>query len=147
MKKFTTIIAGVILASCLTLTASAQVAGPQGGGVQSGGGDQKAKRDGAKGQHMPVNRKVLKELNLTPDQMSKVKDLFKKYAADAKAGSSDAKPDRKTMRAKREQMIKDLNAILTPEQQTKLKESMAKGKKKKDGVGTPPPADKKNGGN
>lgn len=129
MNKFLTILACAIAASCLTATSFAQAAGPQGGGVQSGGTDQKGK-DGAKHAHGPIARKLLKDLNLTADQQKKVKELMKKYAEEAKANQTyDAKPDRKAMKAKREQFLKDLNAILTPEQQTKLKEEMAKGKK------------------
>ncbi len=142
MKRFAILAAGVILASALSVSAFAQAAGPSGGGVQS-----KPPVSGAKakqGQHWGVSRKLLKELNLTTEQQTKVKNLFAKYAAEAKAKtntSANAKPDRKAMKARREQMMKDLNAILTTEQQTKLKELLAAQKNKvKKSKQTPPPS-------
>lgn len=124
MKKLVTLIAGVVVVAGLTTAAYAQAAGPTGGGVQTGG------VQGQKGQgkpRPPVAQKILKELNLTPDQMKQVRALIQKMAQNQPAAG--AKPDRNQAAAGRQQFIEDLNKILTPEQQDKFKQLVALGGK------------------
>jgi periplasmic protein CpxP/Spy len=73
-------------------------------------------------------QQAVQELNLNDDQKSKVKDIF----TDAKTKreaifqdsslSQDQKKDK--MKALREDTLSKVNGVLTPEQQTQLKEKM-----------------------
>src|SRR4051812_33726999 len=88
MKKFLTLAAGVVAMGAFTASAFAQVAGPQGQGVQTPP-PVGQKHGGQKGAHAPIGRKLLKELNLTPDQIKQVKELMEKFqAANAPTGTT-----------------------------------------------------------
>ncbi|HVT13830.1 MAG TPA: hypothetical protein VHE55_16325 [Fimbriimonadaceae bacterium] len=129
MKKLITLLAAGILAGAMVTGAYAQAAGPNGGGVQSGGANV-AKQKGKA--HSPIAQKILKQLNLTPDQKKQVVDLVKQFQQKRQQETaSGAKPDRKEMAADRKQFLEDLGKILTPEQKEKLKELMEQAKKKK----------------
>ncbi len=139
MNKFLATVAGVVFTVFFANSAFGQVAGPTGGGVQStapGAGQGKHA-----GQHAMIGRKLLKQLNLTPDQQAKVQALVKKQMEAAKAAQGTAtpgaKPNRKAMMENRKKFMEELNAILTPEQQAKLKQLMEEAKKKKNGIGAP----------
>lgn len=130
MKKLITLIAAGILAGAMVTGAYAQAAGPNGGGVQSGGaqapGQKKAKA------HAPIGKKMLKQLNLTPDQQKQIMALVQKFQQkhqqDQTAG---AKANRKEMAADRKQFLEDLGKILTQEQKDKLKTLMEEARNKK----------------
>jgi Spy/CpxP family protein refolding chaperone len=129
MKKLVTVFAGVVLSAALTTAAFAQAAGPTGGGVQTGG--TQGLRGGQQGQkgkaRAPIGQKVLKELNLTPDQMKQVKDLVKKFEEkrQQEQGAVGGKPNRKEAAGLRKQFMEDLMNILTPEQREKFKQIIA----------------------
>ena len=129
MKKLLTILTGVVLAATLATSAYAQAAGPTGGGVQ-GGKQQQGQRQKGKA-HAPLAGKMLKELNLTPDQQKQVKDLMEKFKAKREEMmKSGAKPNRKDAMAMRKEFMDSVAKILTPAQQAKLKELQDKAKDK-----------------
>jgi Spy/CpxP family protein refolding chaperone len=126
MKKLITLFAGVVLASSL---AFGQAAGPKGSGVQGGDKQQHGQRDG-KGRG-PMRGKVLKQLDLTKEQQKQVREILLKFRGNQKPGdSSGAKPDPKEMKAKHEQLMAEVEKILTPEQKEKLKKIQAEAKGK-----------------
>jgi Spy/CpxP family protein refolding chaperone len=144
MKKLITILAGVVVAASLTTAAYAQAAGPTGGGVQNGG-QQPGKK--GKGGHGVIGGKMLKELNLTPDQHKQVKELLVKLKEKREAQQKGtAKPDRKAAMEMRKQFLEDLGKILTPEQKDKLKKLMENAKGKGEGRGKNKKGDKAGGG-
>jgi Spy/CpxP family protein refolding chaperone len=135
MKKFITILAGVVLVASLATAAYAQAAGPNGGGVQNGGQKQ-GQKDGQKGKgaHLPLGGKMLKELNLTPDQQKQVKELLAKFKEKREQEQKGAtKPNRKEAMEMRKQFLEDLGKILTPEQKEKMKKLMEEARNKKGG--------------
>jgi Spy/CpxP family protein refolding chaperone len=126
MKKLLTILTGVVLAASLATSAYAQAAGPTGGGVQ--GNKEQGQRQKGKG-HAPLAGKMLKELNLTPDQQKQVKDLMEKFKAKREEMmKSGTKPNRKDAMAMRKEFMDSIAKILTPAQQAKLKELQDKAK-------------------
>jgi Spy/CpxP family protein refolding chaperone len=157
MKKVIALLAGALLIGSVAM---GQAAGPQGGGIQStGGGQQQGPKGKQKGQRAPVALKLLRQLNLTPDQQTKIRELMKSFAqkreemtkneagqngaaqtgaaqngaakgnAGAKKAKGAAKANRKEVAELRKNFEEDLNKILTSEQQAKLKELMANAKK------------------
>lgn len=138
MKKLISLFVGVALATMLTTSAFGQAAGPTGGGVKDQGTTQGKKKNGARS---PIAPKMLKQLNLTPDQAKQIKELASNFAQQReKLAQGGAKPKAKELAPLRKQFLEDLSKVLTPEQKTKLKELMAearnKNKKKKDGATT-----------
>ncbi len=132
MNKLITILAAVVLATSLTVSANAQAAGPAGGGVQSTGNQAGGKQGKQNG---PVGQKILKQLNLTPDQMKQVKELVTTFAQKRQQLQQGAdKGNRKELAGLRKQFFEDLGKILTPEQREQLKTLLAQRGKK----GTPP---------
>jgi len=86
------------------------------------------KEKGGKG-HKGHMEKMAKCLDLTAEQQEQVKAIHEKYCEQMKAADKDAK------KVVREQMIAEISAILTPEQQEKFaaKRKEHKGKGKCDG--------------
>lgn len=121
MKKWITLVAGVVLAASMSVGAFAQAAGPQ-GGVKAGSSATAPQHQ--KRAHAPISKKMLEQLNLTADQQAKIKELVKQYVAKNQATPTTTPPSRKEMKAKREAFLKDLNQILNPDQQAKLKTLM-----------------------
>jgi Spy/CpxP family protein refolding chaperone len=136
MKKLITILAGVVVLAAFATTANAQAAGPTGGGVQGAGQHQGQK---AKGGHAPIGGKMLKELNLTPDQQKQVKELVAKFKEKREQEQkATAKPNRKEAASMRKEFMEDVAKILTPEQKEKLKTLMEQAKNKKNKGGGAP---------
>lgn len=139
MKKLVTLLAGIVLTASFTTGAFAQAAGPNGGGVQSGAAPQAGKQKGA---HAPIGAKVLKQLNLTPDQQKQIKalveDFRQKHEQEVKAGG---KANRKENAELRKEFLESLGKILTPTQKDKLKQLMEEARNKKANKNSvPPPA-------
>src|SRR5579862_1722057 len=127
MKKLIVLCAGVLLA----VGAYAQAAGPTGGGVQTGGVQAPGKGQAAKGGHAPVGEKLLKQLNLSPDQMKQIKALVTSFREKRQQEVQAKTPvNRKANAAMRQEFMQDLAKILTPEQRDKLKALMEEAKKK-----------------
>jgi Spy/CpxP family protein refolding chaperone len=79
--------------------------------------------------------KMAKELNLTADQQSKLKDMHKNFDDQRKAIKDDQSLNKDQKQAKmkdlREQMHSQMLGILTPEQQAKMKEMHAQNRGKR----------------
>lgn len=136
MKKLITILTAAALAAAMTTTAFGQAAGPAGSGVQSGA---KQKGDGQGKAHGIMGKKLVKALDLTPDQQKQLKALSEKYQAKRKEIQAGGKGQRKQAAELHKQFMEDLNKILTPEQQAKLKrfqEERKKGGGDRPGTGT-----------
>ena len=151
MNKFLKVLAGTVLALSLSSFAFAQAAGPQKGGLQqqgnkTGGQQKKGNQNQNQKKRGPIGKKLVQELNLTAEQQKRVEALTKKFMESAPKTDGAAKGDRKAMRARREAFMKELNAILTPEQQAKLKKLQEEAKKKRDGGGGAAPTKKGDGG-
>lgn len=73
---------------------------------------------------------MMEGLNLTADQKKKIEGIVDEAKAEMKKirdeNKGDAKAARPKMRELNQGMMKKINAVLTPEQQAKLKEEMAK---------------------
>jgi periplasmic protein CpxP/Spy len=71
-------------------------------------------------------QKLTQELNLTPNQQTKIKPIFQKAHAQAKTIRQDATLNKDQKMAKMKELhqntMAQLNEILTPEQQTQLKQ-------------------------
>ncbi len=71
-------------------------------------------------------QKLTKELNLTPDQQTKIKPIFQQARAQAKTIRQDTSLTQDQKRTKFKELhqttMAQLNEILTPEQQTQLKQ-------------------------
>lgn len=71
-------------------------------------------------------QKLTKELNLTPDQQTKIKPIFQQARAQAKTIRQDTTLNQDQKKAKfkelHENTMAQLNGILTPEQQAQLKQ-------------------------
>jgi protein CpxP len=71
-------------------------------------------------------QKLTQELNLTPDQQTKIKPIFQQAHAQAKTIRQDATLNKDQKMAKMKELhqntMAQLNGILTPEQQTQLKQ-------------------------
>ena len=71
-------------------------------------------------------QKLTQELNLTPDQQTKIKPIFQQAHAQAKTIRQDATLNKDQKMAKMKELhqntMAQLNEILTPEQQTQLKQ-------------------------
>lgn len=138
MKKFITIIAGVVLAASLTTVAAAQAAGPTGGSLQGAG--QKTDAQPGKKARMGL-MKMIRELDLTKVQQKEIKELAIKMQINAKnkKGQTDQKDqktadkttkvDRQKMQERRKEFMAELEKILTPEQNAKLKKMIEDAKK------------------
>jgi Spy/CpxP family protein refolding chaperone len=76
--------------------------------------------------HRHRMQKLTKELNLTPDQQTKIKPIFQQARAQAKTIHQDTTLNQDQKRAKMKELhentMAQLNGILTPEQQTQLKQ-------------------------
>jgi Spy/CpxP family protein refolding chaperone len=119
MKKLITLIAGAALATTLTTAAFAQAAGPAGGAIQN-----QTQKGGQAGQRHGGPMRMIKELNLTKEQQKQVKELSIKLqlkGKDQNPADKATKVDRKAMMERRQQFMKELAKILTPEQNEKLK--------------------------
>jgi Spy/CpxP family protein refolding chaperone len=130
MKKVITFFVGLALIASLATGAFAQAAGPKGSGVQSGDKQgQKGPRDG-KGRGI-LQGKMLKELELTKEQLKQVKEIMQKAREKRMSDPNvNAKVDRKEMMARRQALMAEVEKILTPEQKEKLKKLQAAGKDK-----------------
>ena len=89
------------------------------------------------GKHMGMRDKLqetVDSLNLTDDQKAKVKDIFADAKTKHKALAADASLNDEQKRAKmkeiREDTLSKINEVLTPEQQTELKNKMSEAKTK-----------------
>jgi len=97
---------------------------PPGGGGPGGGGQGRGGMDPA-----AMVERLTKELDLTADQQTKIKDILTKQGADSKAlrdqglSREDAQPK---MREIREATTKAINAVLTADQQKKYAEMQEK---------------------
>lgn len=130
MKKLITLLAAGLIAGALATGAFAQAAGPNGGGVQTGGTQAPGQKSGKA--HSPIGQKMLKQLNLTPDQKKQVMDLVQRFQQKHQQEQAvGGKPDRKAMAADRKQFLEDLGKILTQEQKDKLKTLMEEARNKK----------------
>jgi periplasmic protein CpxP/Spy len=71
-------------------------------------------------------QKLSQELNLTPDQQTKIKPIFQQARAQAKTIRQDTSLSQDQKRAKMKELhentMAQLNGILTPEQQSQLKQ-------------------------
>ena len=80
-----------------------------------------------------------KELNLTEEQQKKVDEINKTYTTkfeELRSKSEGSQEDRRTkMRTLFEEQYKAINDVLTPEQQTKLKEYREKNQNQRRGQG------------
>jgi Spy/CpxP family protein refolding chaperone len=133
------------MAACLVGSASAQAAGPRGGGVEAGGqGAGKGQGHGGGMRMLKVQHEVLGKLGLSVDQNKRVEDLAKGLMAHmkdlrAKAKAGDKEQIKGQMKSIREDYNKSLMAILTPAQQTQykqlMKEEMLKMRKEGGGKG------------
>lgn len=76
--------------------------------------------------HEQRMQKLTQELNLTPDQQTKIKPIFQQAHAQAKTIRQDTTLSQDQKRAKMKELhentMAQLNGILTPEQQTQLKQ-------------------------
>jgi len=102
---------------------------PPGGGGPGGGGQGRGGMDPA-----AMVERLTKELDLTADQQTKVKDILTKRAADMKTLREDQSTAPEDKRAKsrdiQEASNKAINAVLTPDQQKKyadMQEKMRQG--------------------
>jgi len=77
---------------------------------------------------------AVESLNLTDDQKAKVKDIFADAKTKKQAASSDASLSEEQKKAKMKELhsgvMAKLNEVLTPEQQTELKNKMEAAKTK-----------------
>lgn len=73
--------------------------------------------------HQSALQQALASLNLTADQKAKIKPLTDTYRDETKKGATLTPLAR---REKSKQLLKAINAVLTPEQQAKLKLAMAR---------------------
>ena len=101
MRKLTTLVASLAL-----LVGAAAFAGDKCDGDCDKG-------EGHKG-HKGHMEKMAKCLDLSAEQQEQIKAIHEKYCGQMKAADADAK------KALKEQMIAEVNAILTPEQQEKF---------------------------
>lgn len=80
-------------------------------------------------------KEMTEKLGLTEEQQGKLKEVFAKYAPKAKEVRTDAALSQEDKRAKmaeiRKSETEEIRALLTPEQQGKMKEMRAAGKGKK----------------
>ncbi|MFI5385072.1 MAG: Spy/CpxP family protein refolding chaperone [Fimbriimonadales bacterium] len=129
MKKLVTLFAGVVLLALLTTAACAQAAGPTGGGVQATG----AQNKGAGKSNGPIGAKILKQLDLTPDQQKQIKELVASFQQ--KRQQAQQAKNRKELAGLRRQFLQDLNNILTPAQQAKLRQLIQERNKKTGATG------------
>ena len=94
--------------------------------AQGGNGQGQGRRQGGRRQSPMVA--ALATLNLTADQQARVKTVTDKNQADSRALRQDQslspQQRREKSRELNRKMTDDINAILTPEQQTKLKQEM-----------------------
>jgi|GEM_PF-6554654 len=136
MKKLLSMLAGIVLIASLATVANAQAAGPTGGGVQS------TTSQGAKGKAGgPIGAKILKQLDLTPDQMKQVRQLGMTFQQKRQqlVQAGNGTPNKKDLAALRKEFLQDLGKILTPGQRDKLKELIAARRKQNQngkGIGT-----------
>src|SRR3954468_6929604 len=84
MKKLVITLVGVVVATALATSAFAQAAGPNGAGIQGEKAGKGQRAGGQKGGHLGMGRKMISQLNLTPDQQKKVAALTKDFAAKVK---------------------------------------------------------------
>ncbi len=103
-----------------------QTAWAQGPGQTPGGG-QGRRGGGRQGGQMVPMQTALAALNLSDDQKAKIKTITDQYRTDAR-GLRDLEPD--ALRAKNREMMQkitsDINAVLTPAQQTQFTEELKK---------------------
>jgi len=126
MKPSIAVMAAASLLSLSTLAFAQQGGGapPAGGGQNQQGPPQGEGRRGGGGGFDPAAQveRLTKELDLTADQQTKVKDILTKQGADMKAlrdqglSREDAQPK---MHEIREATTKAINAVLTADQQKK----------------------------
>ena len=130
----------VTAALALSASSFAQAAGPAGGPPAIGAGSG-AKQKAAAGAQKKI-QEVLKSLDLTDDQKTKLKPFVKSYTDALKAIRDDVKDNKITrkdaapkMKEAQEDFRKNLKTILTDDQWKKFEEATkpADKKKKKDG--------------
>lgn len=123
-QMFIATVAALSAAGFVATTGYAQQQ-PQGGGGQGSGNGQGAgrRRAGQQGQQrrMPLADAV-KALNLPAEQQTKVDALIEKSRSDMRALPQEER--RAKGREIQAKLLQDVNALLTPEQQTKLREEM-----------------------
>ncbi len=131
MKNWTKTIATGAL---MVLVAISMAQGQGGGGGRQGGGQRMGGRGGGMGSPASlINRAdVQKDLAITDDQKTKLKDLQAKQMEEMQAqrqaggggggGGFDREAMMKAMKERQEKNEKAVNEILTPEQQKRLKE-------------------------
>lgn len=144
MKKTMMLLGAIVAIGALATTAFSQSAGPKGKADSKAQGKGTAQaRSGGPG--FLGGGKIMDQLNLTPDQKSRIEALQAKMRDQMKQlmgnrqNNAEQKANLQKVRAIREQFEKDFMAILTPAQQAKLKalrEEMMKNR----GKGTPPNA-------
>jgi len=135
MTKIFKLFAVSMMATSLVAAAVAQ---QQGGGAPAGGQNQQAPppqgQGGGPGRGMMDPDKMVemltKELALTADQQTKIKDILTKQQADMKSVRDDQntpmEEKRSKMREIREAGQKAINAVLTADQQKKYAEMQEK---------------------
>ena len=96
---------------------------------------QAAGKEMAMGMHHDGLQAAVESLNLTDDQKSKVKDIFADAKTKRQAVSSDASLTEDQKKAKMKELhtgiMAKLNEVLTPDQQTELKNKMEAAKSAK----------------
>jgi Spy/CpxP family protein refolding chaperone len=140
LKRFS-----LLCAAALALTATSAFAqNGKPGKAGKPGQDAKPGQDGkpARRGNAMSPKALEKALDLTSEQMDKLKPAFKKLTDARKdlANVTDPKEKREKMMAATKDMMKSVEEVLTPEQKTKFdelkkkaEEAAKKGKKKKDG--------------
>ncbi len=136
MNNLTKVLSVIGLGAALTVASFAQSAGPSGGAVipQGQSPQHDARKGGGNKWMFETERKILKQLGLSPDQESKLKDLDKKTmdelkelreknrAAGKPADKDAARSRAEAMKAIMKEHRDGLLAVLTPDQKKKFKE-------------------------
>lgn len=127
-RLLTSLAAGLLALAIATpvVTATAAYAAPA---AATAAAPEKGKGKGKRAGAMKKLEAVLPSLNLTAEQKPKVQEIIDKTKAELKeVQKAGGTPQEKRAKTKpiREAMTKKLMAILTPEQQTKLKEAMGR---------------------
>ena len=113
-----------LTAAATALGASLLLVTATGAHAQDPAAPGQGKRQGRGNRQQPPILRALASLDLTAEQKAKIDPLVEKYRADVRALSPEER--RTKQRDLTQTLVKDVNAVLTPEQQAKLKMEMAR---------------------